>query len=83
MELNLQNLSSKMRLLTNFKFNNILYKFGSNMTFIKPTPVALFIILSGYFISENNFQISSFIKLSSSFKISNNKSIFSSSKGTI
>ena len=81
--LNLQNLSSKTRLLTNFKFNNILYKFGSVITVINSNPVALFITSSGYFISDNNFHISSFIKLSSSFNISNNKFILSSSKGTM
>ena len=79
----LQNLSSNTRLFTNFKFNNILYKLGSEITVINSTPVALLIILSGYFISENNFHISSFIKLSSSFNISNNKLILSSSKGII
>ena len=81
--LNLQNLSSKTRLFTNFKFNNILYKFGSEITVINSNPVALLIISSGYFISDNNFHISAFISLSSSFNISNNKFILSSSRGII
>ena len=53
------------------------------MTFINSSLVAMFIKLSGYLIDPSNFHISSLIKLSSWFNISNNKLILSSSKGII
>ena len=78
--LNLQNLSSNTRLFTNLIFKSILYKFGSSIIFINSSLVALSIKLSGYLIDDNNFHISSFIKLSSWFNKSNNKFILSSSR---
>ena len=77
----LQNLlSSNITLLIIFNINIFLFKFFSSFILSKSFSILFIINSSWNFISENKSQTLSFISLSSSFNISNNKLNFSASK---
>lgn len=77
----LQNLlSSNITLLIIFNINIFLFKFFSSFILSKSFSILFKMNSSWNFISENKSQTLSFISLSSSFNISNNKLNLSASK---